>query len=62
MNEEFRLETYDPDYDVRIQASYCISERGYYYRQYHYDNGISFKPRRISEAEFVSALEELMNV
>lgn len=60
MSEDFVLEWYDDD-DARIHVHYWISKKGYLYQQYHFDNGTSSKVRRISEAAYLSAFEELIN-
>lgn len=57
---DFRLEFYDDDEQQRIQAHYW-QKNGRFYLQYDRENGTSTKTKRISEAAFISAIEELYN-
>ena len=59
---DFRLQWFDEDRQLWVQQHNWVSEKGYCYRQYDLSDGTSDKVRRISEADFISAYEELLDV
>lgn len=61
MQEKFRLEFYDEDKNMRYQVVYFMSEKGYFYSQYCFEDGFSSKVFRISEKDMISAIEYLHN-
>ncbi len=60
MDNDFVLEYYDEEEKVRIQYHYW-SKNGRYYRRVITEKGSAGRIRRISEAEYISALEERHN-
>ena len=60
MDNDFVLEYYDEEEKMRIQHHYWI-KNGRFYRRVTTEKGSAGRIRRISEAEYISALEERHN-
>lgn len=60
MDDNFVLEYYDEEEKMRIQYHYWFSN-GRFYRRVIREDGTMSRVRRISEADYISALEERHN-
>lgn len=57
----FILETFDDEKNMRVQFHYWTSEK-YYYSSTELEDGTTARKKRISEKEYINALEIYMNV
>lgn len=60
MDENFILEHYDEEENIRVQYYYWCNN-GRFYRRTVKENGSISRIKRISEAEYIGALEERHN-
>lgn len=60
-NGNFTIEYYDEDEAQRIQYHYSVSEKGYCYSQVAKEDGTTYPKKRISEKQYISAIEEYYN-
>ena len=60
--EDFMIQYYDEETDLQVQHTYHVSKKGYCYDTLDTSDGIThYKNKRISETEFINAIEKYYN-